>query len=97
MKDCRADLLRAAKIKILAPQKLAKDCLSDRYSRLRTRGDALRFKHTLDSLLETNKPEKAPKVSRRGVPGLVLVDHLTSDDMLIGIELQGKREEISKL
>ena len=29
IQDCRADILRAAKIKIMAPQKLAKDCLSD--------------------------------------------------------------------
>ena len=27
--ECRDEILRAAKIKILAPQKLAKDCLSD--------------------------------------------------------------------
>ena len=26
---CRADMVRVAKIKILAPQELAKDCLSD--------------------------------------------------------------------
>jgi hypothetical protein len=29
LKDCGDDIPRAAKIKILAPQKLAKDCLSD--------------------------------------------------------------------
>ena len=29
IQDCRADIVRAAKIKILAPQKLAEDCLSD--------------------------------------------------------------------
>ena len=29
IQDCRAAIVRAAKIKILAPQRLAKDCLSD--------------------------------------------------------------------
>ena len=29
IQDCRADIVRAAKIKILAPQKLSKDCLLD--------------------------------------------------------------------
>jgi hypothetical protein len=29
LKDCGDDIVRAAKDKILAPQKLAKDCLSD--------------------------------------------------------------------
>jgi hypothetical protein len=29
IKDCQNDIVRAAKIKILAPQKLAKYCLSD--------------------------------------------------------------------
>ena len=29
IQDCRSDIVQAANIKILAPQKLAKDCLSD--------------------------------------------------------------------
>ena len=29
IQDFQADIVRAAKIKILAPQKLAKECLSD--------------------------------------------------------------------
>jgi hypothetical protein len=34
----------------------------------------VRFKRTLDSLLENNTREKESKVSRRGVPGMVVVD-----------------------
>ncbi len=66
--DCRDEILRAAKIKILAPQKLAKDCLSDvGFPPFLTKHKAMlvRFKRTLDSLREQDcSPEKASKVAR---------------------------------
>jgi hypothetical protein len=79
LKDCGDDILWAAKIKILAPQKLAKDCLSDvGFPPFLTKhkGMLARFKRTLDQLLllDSDSPEKASKVARQGVPGMVVVD-----------------------
>jgi hypothetical protein len=79
IQDCRADIVRAAKIKILAPQKLAKDCLSDvGFPPFLTKhkGMLVRFKRTLDNLLENNSsPTRASKVARHeGVPGMAVVD-----------------------
>ncbi len=78
LKDCGDAILRAAKIKILAPQKLAKDCLSDvGFPPFLTKHKHMlvRFKRTLDRLLlDSDSPEKAWKVARRGVTGMVVVD-----------------------
>jgi hypothetical protein len=79
LKDCGDDIERAAKIKMLAPQKLAKDCLSDvGFPPFLTKhkGMLVRFKCTLDKLLliDGDSPKKATKVARRGVPGMVVVD-----------------------
>jgi hypothetical protein len=79
LKDCGDDIKRAAKIKMLAPQKLAKDCLSDAGFLpflTKHKGMLVRFKRTLDKLLliDGNSPKKATKVARRGVPGMVVVD-----------------------
>jgi hypothetical protein len=87
LKDCGDDILRAAKIKILAPQKLAKDCLTDvGFPPFLTKHKAMlvRFKRTLDSclLLDSDSPEKAWKVARRGVPGMVVVDHYSVAELL---------------
>jgi hypothetical protein len=52
-KDCRDDMVRAAKIKILAPQKLSRDCLSDvGFPPFLTTNKAMhmRFKRTPDRL-----------------------------------------------
>jgi hypothetical protein len=69
LKDCGDDILLAAKIKILAPQKLAKDCLSDvgfPPCLTKHKGMLVRFKRTLDRplLLDSDSPEKASKVAR---------------------------------
>jgi hypothetical protein len=68
LKDCGDYLVRATKIKILAPQKLAKDCLSDvGFPPIFTKhkGMLVRFKRTLDKLLlDSNSPDKASKVAR---------------------------------
>jgi hypothetical protein len=79
LKDCGDDIKRAAKIKMLAPQKLAKDCLSDvGFPPFFTKhkGILVRFKRTLDKLLllDGDSPKKATKVARRGVPGMVVVN-----------------------
>jgi hypothetical protein len=69
--------VRAAKLKILAPQKLAKDCLSVvGFPSFLTKhkGMLMRFKLTLDSLLEKDSPEKVSKVACQGVSGMVVVD-----------------------
>ena len=84
IQDCRAAIVRAAKIKILAPQKLAKDCLSDvGFPPFLTKNKAMlvRFKRTLDTLLENNSPKKA-KVADQGVPGMVVVDGYSVADSL---------------
>jgi hypothetical protein len=52
-KDCRDDMVRPAKIKILAPQKLSRDCLSDvGFPPFLTTNKAthMRFKRALDRL-----------------------------------------------
>jgi hypothetical protein len=68
--------LGAAKIQILAPQKLIKECLSDVGFPpfLMTHNTmVMRVKCTRDSL-EEDTPEKASKVAHRGVPaGIVVV------------------------
>jgi hypothetical protein len=74
-KACLEQILRAAKIKILAPQKLIKECLSDVgfLPFLTTHGTmVMRFKRTLANL-EEDTPGKASKVARQGVPGMVVV------------------------
>jgi hypothetical protein len=87
LKNCGGDILRAVKIKILAPQKLAKDCLSDvgfpPFFR-KHKEMLVRFKRTPDRLLllDNNSPEKASKVARRGVPGMVVVDNYLVAELL---------------
>ena len=86
LKDCGDDILRAAKIKILAPQKLAKDCLTDvGFPPFLTKHKAMlvRFKRTLDSLRLDNSTEKVWKVARRGVPGMVVVDNYSVAESLL--------------
>jgi hypothetical protein len=68
LKDCIDDIVKAAKIKMLAPQKLTKDCLSDvGFAPLLTKHKVMlnRFKRTLDRLLplDGDLPEKASKVA----------------------------------
>jgi hypothetical protein len=87
LKNCGDHILRASKIKILAPQKLAKDCLSDvGFPPFLTKhkGMLVRFKRTLGRLLlvDSNSPEKASKVACRGVPGMVVVDHYSVAESL---------------
>jgi hypothetical protein len=64
---------------MLAPQKLAKDCLSDvgfRPFLTKHKGMLVHFKRTLDKLLltDSDSPKKATKVAHPGVPGMVVVD-----------------------
>jgi hypothetical protein len=87
LKDCGDDIEQAAKIKMLAPQKLAKDCLSDvGFPPFLTKHKAMlvRFKRTLDKLLliDDDFPKKATKVARRGVPGMVVVDDYSVTESL---------------
>jgi hypothetical protein len=75
IKASRDQILRAAKIKKLAPQKLVKECLSDvGFSPFLTTHATMvmRFKRTLANLDE-DTPGKTSKVARRGVPGMVAV------------------------
>jgi hypothetical protein len=77
--DCGDDILRPAKIKIMAPQKLAKNCLLDvGFPPFLTKhkGMLVRFNRTLDwfLLLDRDSPEKASTVACQGVPGMVVVD-----------------------
>jgi hypothetical protein len=62
----------------MAPQKLAKDCLSD------IKGLLVLFKRTLDRLLllDSDSPEKALKVARRGVPGMLVVNDYSVAELL---------------
>jgi hypothetical protein len=86
LKDYGDDILGAAKFKVLAPQKVAKDCLSDvSFPPFLTKhkGMLVHFKRTLDSLLANNSPEKAWKVARRGVPGMVVVDNYSVAESLL--------------
>jgi hypothetical protein len=88
LKDCGDDVVRAAKIKILAPQELAKDCLSDvGFQPFFTKHEGVLacFKRTLDRLLllDSNSTEKASKVACQGVPGMVVVNNYSVAELLL--------------
>jgi hypothetical protein len=75
MNDCRADILRAAQIQILA-----KDCLKDAgFSPILTTNKAMlmRFKRTRDNFVN-DLSENDSKVARLGVPGWLLLMNLFS-------------------
>ena len=68
LQECRADIVQSENIKILYPQKLAKDCLSDiGFPPFLTKHKAvlMQFGLTLDILLNNNTPKKALEVSHK--------------------------------